>query len=606
MSSAASDEPPTKPPSSNNPHKKRNIRHAEKRRTSTCDFADRIARLSVNHYKACLQEQASPLTCIATIVAHDASDDALRVLSMGVGTKFLKVAQLHDDHPYGSRLRDMHAEILCQRAFKRYLMLEIRHHLQHPMEVHQNSILRSITSSEATPQFVLKSCVTLHFYCSSVPCGNASLKKFVKMQKEVFQDLPENKWPLQEHAPSEFGSSQPLGELALLLKKDPTTKVKEEKAAGSDGDDDDKASEKHKRPRRIAGTNPQSTSTQASSKPLKKLWPCQETDDWCPPGTIPAFSSNVSTASSIHTCSDKLCRWNILGLQGALLSAFTEETVYMSSLTVGRKLSNATCRRAVCCRLEERAKKKRNNSQNGWQPPPSFQQQLDQAINIKLKNGHGCDGHSDSIHATSNDNTVAVTATTLLTSSYRIHHPAVMGTAVHLDDTAVVETSSAQQGQDVRFHSPYVWAWWASGFEIDRREGNQAADGSRPTHFVNSGILECIDGTSGYLAADSATCGGDDDKYKQDDTASRPPPVSFISTQSLTSLFLKTLSLSNHNNQNKYKDRSSPLSSSFSTLAELSELKASVSPTHEAAKNFLFSHHRVLREWNRRQNAGLE
>lgn len=263
--------------------------------------------------------------------------------------------------------------------------------------------------------------VTLHMYCSSAPCGNAVLKKFATLRKEQFRtDLAASEWPKERHE-SMPGHSIPLGQFELLIKKDnPGTRQESEAADPND--------RPMKRSRNV-------TIKDAGVRRKEKRWPINCSTDWCPPGTTAVWANE----GSIHTCSDKLCRWNCLGLQGSLLSSLLEAPMYLSTVTVGRKLSAITCRRALCCRLGK------------------------DDSDMKRADVTDADGRRR----------------VLLLAPYRLNHPAVMGTSVYLDEAGVIDMSSeeAGKGQDVRFHSSSSFAWWNGRGEN----------------------VEYIDGTNGFL-----------------------------------------------------------------------------------------------------------
>jgi len=65
---------------------------------------------------------------------------------------------------------------------------------------------------------------------------------------------------------------------------------------------------------------------------------------------VPTFDG-VSFGERLRTmsCSDKIMKWNVIGLQGGLLSQFIEP-VYMSSLTLGGLYHQGHLTRATCCR----------------------------------------------------------------------------------------------------------------------------------------------------------------------------------------------------------------------------------------------------------------
>ncbi|UYV67516.1 hypothetical protein LAZ67_5001060 [Cordylochernes scorpioides] len=78
-------------------------------------------------------------------------------------------------------------------------------------------------------------------------------------------------------------------------------------------------------------------------------------------GTIPIDPSvhgvqswdAILTGERLRTmsCSDKIARWNVIGMQGALLSLFLDP-IYLSSITLGNLYHHGHLSRAVCCRLE--------------------------------------------------------------------------------------------------------------------------------------------------------------------------------------------------------------------------------------------------------------
>ena len=110
-----------------------------------------------------------------------------------------------------------------------------------------------------------------------------------------------------------------------------------------------------------------------------------------PPGTALVSSSQGAYMS----CSDKILKWNCLGIQGSLLSHIMHP-IYLSTIVIGRKFSQGICERALCCRLQ------------AFHPKGGVSQDV-------------------------------------VESEYFIHHPSMLGTAIKFDENIIITNQSSDK-----------------------------------------------------------------------------------------------------------------------------------------------------------------
>ena len=300
------------------------VRHAEKSRTSTCSFADRIAELVIARYHELFSEEIrdqvkqSVLAGIVARVEHR-GQVTLHVVALGLGTKYIQWNLLQEMAAMGkwdaSHVKDAHAEVIAKRNLQLYLLKEVElyysgeslnfEHLQEGESV--TGILEAVTGHPTVLR--LKPGITFHLYTSSAPCGNACIRKWAKSKRETFlSEYSADTYPIIHHAKF-FVTARKEGQVAVLVKR---------------------------------------YSEEASHDREGRTYDVEDDSD-VPPSCAPADSRH----GCLMTCSDKLAKWNALGIQGSLLIRFLEGPIYLASVTIGRKFSRAHCERALCCRIAD-------------------------------------------------------------------------------------------------------------------------------------------------------------------------------------------------------------------------------------------------------------
>ncbi|XP_074660580.1 uncharacterized protein LOC141913040 [Tubulanus polymorphus] len=186
----------------------------------------------------------------------------------------------------GHTVNDSHAEIITRRGFLRFLYKQLESY-----NTQSKDDESCIIEPTGDGRFRIKPAITFHLYISTAPCGDGALFS----PRDAAGSVAGTEDNRKDHNPTFQNAVQG---------------VLRTKIEGGEG-----------------------------TIPIEADSPPQTWD-----GIL--RGERLRTMS----CSDKLCRWNTLGLQGALLSLFIEP-IYLSSLSLGYLYDHGHLSRAMCCRL---------------------------------------------------------------------------------------------------------------------------------------------------------------------------------------------------------------------------------------------------------------
>ena len=309
-------------------------------------LADRVAQCALNHYHSVLpsnggKPQKSEWTVYAAIVAcrqhpnlknNDAQEE-LWVVSCATGSKCTAIRPVvsslpthhttqkqgrkrphpdssdeDNDHKIcscynGMVLKDSHAETLARRGLVAVLWDEVENLLQNkPIPT---PLLEAIPSSENRQQFQLRKDTSLHMYISDNPCGDGSIYRIKKPTSNTGTDQPET-------------TINFTGAKIILTDDNGEGVAKLDESISSTLTCTNAGDSKHATSQIV--TVGREDVQQLGALRLKSSR-----------SNIPSHMRSMSMS-----CSDKLVRWGVLGLGGALLSMYIPNPIVLSSVCVSK------------------------------------------------------------------------------------------------------------------------------------------------------------------------------------------------------------------------------------------------------------------------------
>lgn len=407
---------------------------------------DKIAQCALNHYHNVLpsnggKPQRTESTVYAAIVA--CRQEELWVVSCATGSKCTSIRPVvsslptqtsqkqgrkrphpdvdndeDGDHKIcscynGMVLKDSHAETVARRGLMAALWDEVENLLQNKST--PRPLLEAMSSSsEKRSHFQLRSDTSLHMYISDNPCGDATIYRIRKPTRSNTEgtDQPET-------------SINFTGAKIILSDSNGKSVVKQDESISST----------------LTCTNSAADSKQISSQNVTV-----GREDVQQLGALRLKSSRSNIPSHLRStsmsCSDKLVRWGVLGLSGALLSMYIPNPIVLSSICVSKDPRAVdskddlgqldALRRAIKDRIEN-ALVSIAETEKGWDvQPPEVAIVTDVFENSKSSSESR---HVDRVSKLADDTSI---------NSKRVKKDSVCGTSINWHQASVQHAANAE------------------------------------------------------------------------------------------------------------------------------------------------------------------
>ncbi|KAL2094029.1 hypothetical protein ACEWY4_011341 [Coilia grayii] len=332
---------------------------------------DEITKLCYDHFRN-LPKRGKPelgrewtlLAAVVEVRQKPKEKIEMKVVSLGTGTKCIGRAAMS---PKGDILNDSHAEVIARRGCVRYLTEQLRL----AVSGDKGSVF---CSSEEMGKWKVQPEVSFVFFTSHTPCGDASIIPMVGSPSQVCP-------PVRPEGAEDKGSSAPKTALKRRAEEPEDQASKRPRPEGEGHQDLGRPDKEMK-----TGSPPQPEANQPSEDPCKpsdgeahtgqsgdaeeqQAQDIHRTGAKCVPGET---SDPKEPGAGYHStgvlrvkpgrgqptlslsCSDKMARWTVLGLQGALLSHYLKEPIYFRAVVTGKcPYSQCAMQRALCKRVSQ-------------------------------------------------------------------------------------------------------------------------------------------------------------------------------------------------------------------------------------------------------------